>query len=277
MSKQQITTDQIADFDSKVVPNTRKINNKELSSDITLTSSDIGALPTSTKYGAAIDLSINNTTFVITAQLKDQLGNNLGAAKTIDLPLESVVVNGFYDSNTKKVILTLQNGSTIEFSVADLVSGLQPEITSNNKLSADLVSDNSTTNKFVTTSEKNTWNAKQDALTAGSGINITGSTISTVFVDNSVQINDTIISLTPVAGTTYICNNPLTSLTLNNIPTSNNEIAIYFTVHSTDEFTFTASDLIDKWWGVDEPEFEAGKTYVICISNGMAVYGKQGE
>jgi hypothetical protein len=40
----------------------------------------------------------------------------------IDLPLESVVVSGSYDSVTKKVILTLENGSTIEFSIADLVS-----------------------------------------------------------------------------------------------------------------------------------------------------------
>lgn len=40
----------------------------------------------------------------------------------VDLPLESVVVNGSYDSTNKKIILTLQNGNTIEFSVADLVS-----------------------------------------------------------------------------------------------------------------------------------------------------------
>ena len=144
------------------VPTTRKINNKALSSDITLTSSDIGALPDSTKYGASLSLTINSSTYVMTAQLKDQDGNNLGSSQTIDLPLESVVVGGSYDSETKKVILTLQNGSTIEFSVADLVSGLQTEITSNNKLSADLVDDSSTTNKFVTSTEKNTWNAKID-------------------------------------------------------------------------------------------------------------------
>lgn len=58
----------------------------------------------------------------MTTTLKDQDGNTLGTAQVIDLPLESVVVNGSYDSVNKKIILTLQSGSTIEFSVADLVS-----------------------------------------------------------------------------------------------------------------------------------------------------------
>ena len=38
------------------------------------------------------------------------------------------------------------------------------DITSSNKLSADLVDDTSTTNKFVTSEEKNTWNNKQDQI-----------------------------------------------------------------------------------------------------------------
>lgn len=118
------------------------------------TASDVSALPSSTKYGASLSLSINSSTYVITAQLKDQDGNNLGSAQTIDLPLESVVVSGSYDDQTKKIILTLQNGSTVEFSVVDLVSGLQTEITSQNMLDADLVDDNTSTNKFVTSSEK---------------------------------------------------------------------------------------------------------------------------
>jgi len=106
---------------------------------IPTTASEVNALPDITKYGASIDLSINNTTYVVTAQLKDQNGNNLGTSKTIDLPLESVVVSGSYDATNKKVILTLKDGSTIDFSVADLVSGLQKEITSTNKLSVNLI------------------------------------------------------------------------------------------------------------------------------------------
>ena len=121
-------------------------------------------LPTSTKYGSSLSLSIDPTTFVVTVQLKDQDGNNLGQAGTIDLPLESVVVGGQYDDATKKVILTLENGSTIDFSVADLVSGLQTELTAQNKLNADYVDDSNSANKFTTTQEKATWNGKQDAI-----------------------------------------------------------------------------------------------------------------
>ena len=127
--------------------------------------SDVNALPSSTKYWASISVSINTTDYKVTTTLKDQDGNTLGNAQVIDLPLESVVVNGSYDSQTKKVILTLQNGNTIEFSVADLVSGLQSEITAQNKLESDLVDDTNQTNKFVTASDKTTWDGKQDALT----------------------------------------------------------------------------------------------------------------
>ena len=102
--------------------------------------SDVGALPSTTKYAKSFDLSINNSTYVMT--------------------------------------LTLKSGSTVEFSIADLISGLQSEITSSNKLSADLVSDTSTTNKFVTASDKTTWNAKQDAITAGTGLSKSGATLN---------------------------------------------------------------------------------------------------
>jgi len=119
-----------------------------------LTASDVGALADTVKYGRTLELSMNSETFVITAQLKDQDGNLLGTAQTIDLPLESVVVSGSYNSQTKKVVLTLKDGSTVDFSVADLISGLQSEITSTNKLDADLVDDTNAANKFVTAAEK---------------------------------------------------------------------------------------------------------------------------
>lgn len=105
-------------------------------------------------YATSLLLEIDSSTYVVTATLKNKNGDTLGSPQTIDLPLETVVVGGSYDDSTKKVILTLKNGNTIEFSVADLVDGLQPEITANNKLSSDLVDDTNQTNKFVTSSEK---------------------------------------------------------------------------------------------------------------------------
>ena len=105
---------------------------------------------------------MDTTTFVITAVLKDQDGTAL-ATQTIDLPMETVVVGGSYDKTAKKIVLSLQNGETVDVPVADLVSGLQNEITSTNKLSADLIADG-TTNKVVTATEKTTWSGKQDKI-----------------------------------------------------------------------------------------------------------------
>lgn len=152
----------------------------EVNITVPTTANDVNALPNTTKYAASLSLSINQTTYVVTAQLKDQDGNNLGTAGTIDLPLESVVVSGSYDSVNKKIVLTLQDGTTIDIPVADLVAGLQSEITSTNKLDADLVDDSTSAHKFVTSAEKtkisnaattsdlNTALAtKEDTITAG--------------------------------------------------------------------------------------------------------------
>lgn len=127
--------------------------NKTINITVPTTAADVDALPDTTKYAASLTLSLNSTTYEMTATLKDQDGNTLGTAQTIDLPIESVVVSGRYDSTTKEVVLVLRSGSEIKFSVADLISGLQTEITSTNKLDADLVDDSTSTHKFTTASD----------------------------------------------------------------------------------------------------------------------------
>lgn len=136
---------------------------KTINITVPTSAADVSALPNTTKYAAALSLTINSSTFVMTGQLKDQNGDNLGTAQTIDLPLESVVVDGSYNSQTKKVVLTLQNGNTIEFSVADLVSGLQTELSASNKLNPAYINYDST-HRAVSDTEKSTWNGKQDAI-----------------------------------------------------------------------------------------------------------------
>ena len=143
----------LMDLSTGKISDNRLSSNIARTSDIPTSASDVDALPDTTKYAANISLTIDSSTYVVTAQLKDQDGNNIGTAKTIDLPLESVVVSGSYDSVNKEVVLTLKDGSTIEFSVADLISGLQTEITSTNKLDADLVDDSTSTHKFATSSQ----------------------------------------------------------------------------------------------------------------------------
>lgn len=132
-------------------------------------------------YGASLSMTIDSSTFVVTAQLLDQNGNALGQAQTIDLPLESVVVGGSYDDTTKKVVLTLQNGNTVEFSVADLVSGLQTELSATNKLNPAYINYDST-HAAVTEAEKTSYAGKQDAID-------TTHKLSADLVDDSATIN----------------------------------------------------------------------------------------
>lgn len=81
----------------------------------------------STDYAASLRMTIDSSTYVVTAQLYNIDGDALGNPQTIDLPLESVVVGGSYNAQTKQVVLTLQSGDTVAFSVADLVDGLLPD------------------------------------------------------------------------------------------------------------------------------------------------------
>ncbi len=142
-------------------------SNKTINITVPTTAADVSALPASTKYGASIAVSINTTDYKVTTTLKDQDGNTLGTAQVIDLPLESVVVNGSYDDTDKKIVLTLQNGNTIDIPVADLVAGLQSEITSTNKLASDLVDDTNQTHKFVTAAQI----TKLNGIAAGAEVN----------------------------------------------------------------------------------------------------------
>lgn len=164
-------------------------SNKTINITVPTTAADVSALPASTKYGASITVSLNTTDYKMTTTLKDQDGNTLGAAQTIDIPLESVVVNGSYDNTNKKIVLTLQNGNTVDIPVGDLVAGLQTEITSTNKLSSDLVDDTNSTHKFVTSAQI----TKLNGIAAGAEVNVQSDwsvtdTTSDAFIKNKPTI-----------------------------------------------------------------------------------------
>lgn len=80
-----------------------------------------------TFYAHGLKFDINNSTFVITATLTDGEGNTLSSEK-IDLPLESVVVDGEFNAQNDTIVLTLQNGNTIDIPVGDLIDGLASQI-----------------------------------------------------------------------------------------------------------------------------------------------------
>lgn len=144
--------------------NTSDLNNN--SGFITKNVNNLTYYTLKTNTGSLIDLDINSSTYVVTLNLKDQDGNVI-SSDNIDLPLESVVVGGEYDSINQKIVLTLENGNKIDIPVGALISGLQTEITSQNKLASDLVDDTNSGNKFTNTSEKSTWNAKYDKPVGG--------------------------------------------------------------------------------------------------------------
>jgi len=77
-----------------------------------------------TETGSQIALNVNSSNYQMTAILKDKNGNVIYTSNVIDLPLESMIVSATYDSTTKEIVFTLQNGNVLRVSVADLVSGL---------------------------------------------------------------------------------------------------------------------------------------------------------
>jgi len=78
-----------------------------------------------TNTGSTIAISIDSSTYVVTIGLKNSAGTIISSG-TIDLPLESVVVDGRYDNTTKSLILVLDNGNEVTIPIGDLVSGLVP-------------------------------------------------------------------------------------------------------------------------------------------------------
>ena len=82
-----------------------------------------------------------------------------------------------YTTNTGTITGITMNGTSKGTSgVVDLgtvitdISGKQDVIDASHKLDADLVDDTTSTNKFVTASDKTTWNGKQDELVSGTSI-----------------------------------------------------------------------------------------------------------
>lgn len=106
--------DHVHPSDTTRVPTSRKVNNKALSSDITLDAGDVGAVPTTRKV------------------------NNKALSSDITLNADDIS-----DTSTTNKFVTATEKSTW--------SGKQDAITSSNKLGADLVDDGSSSNKFIKT------------------------------------------------------------------------------------------------------------------------------
>lgn len=239
-------------------------SNKTINITVPTTAADVSALPASTKYGASIEVSVNTTNYKVTTTLKDQDGNTLGTAQVIDLPLESVVVNGSYDSTNKKIVLTLQSGSTIDIPVADLVAGLQSEITSTNKLASDLVDDTNQTHKFMTSAEK----TKLSGIAAGAEVNVQANwTQTTTTADDYIKNKPTLATVATSGSYNDLSNKPT-------IPTVNNA-TLTIQKNGTTVKTFTANASSNVTANITVPTKTSDLTNDSGFVNSTAIAGKQ--
>ena len=111
------------------VPTTRTINNKALTADVVLKMSDLqndanyAKIANVDAAGHKLNVSMDTTDYVLTLKLLDK-NENVIDIKSVDLPLEELVISGSYDATNKKIVLTLKSGQTIEIPVANLLAGL---------------------------------------------------------------------------------------------------------------------------------------------------------
>lgn len=123
------------------------------------------------------------------------------------LPSSDLTIGDVYNIETADSTHGINAGDNVAWTGTDWdklagtvdLSGYQTKIDSTHKLNADLVDDTNSTNKFVTTSEKSTWNGKQDVIQYS-----TMPTASADLVDSIVQyIGDTTNEFTH--GHFYLC------------------------------------------------------------------------
>ena len=79
-----------------------------------------------TETGNKLDLTIDSTTYIMTLKLKDKDDNVLSTG-SVDLPIESMIINVTYNNDNEKLTFTLQNGSVIDVPLDSLISGLVNE------------------------------------------------------------------------------------------------------------------------------------------------------
>lgn len=123
------------------------------------------------------NLNANNLTAENVQQWRTKLNIGGGGSET-DVQVDGTSITSGGVANIKTINGNYNESTNKMATQGDLpdISTKQDKIDSAHKLSADLVDDTTTTNKFVTSSDKTTWNAKQDALVSGTNIKTINST-----------------------------------------------------------------------------------------------------
>ena len=138
--------------------------------------------------------------FRFKVQLLNENNEVLSTSEEVDLPLESMVISGNYDSATKEVVLTLKDGNTIRFSVADLIDGLVSE--------SDFNAHVDNTDVHIQTGERDKWNKVTTAVQPEDvkGFINAGENVSIVEDGNNITINAKDTTYTAGSGVTIVNN-----------------------------------------------------------------------
>lgn len=136
---------------------------------ITVVEKVVEQIPVTVDFKYATNIQFTTEGATLKAQLIDQDGAPIGDVEVFSIPTGSIVVDGSYDSTSGNIILTLENGNTIEVPATAFQNGLQAKIDANNKLSVDYLIDGNA-NKVFTAADKAKVNDSINA--AGSGLTV---------------------------------------------------------------------------------------------------------
>lgn len=108
-----------------------------------------------------LNIITNEEEYKYTFLLK-ALDGSILSSYTIDLPLESVVVNGTYDEVNKSIVLTLKNGNKIVIPIENVIDGLATKNQLDAEAQARQTADNEI--KALVTAEAATRSSQDNAL-----------------------------------------------------------------------------------------------------------------
>lgn len=138
--------DSVDELNDKIPTQTSQLTNN--SGFITKDANNLTNYTVKSETGTDIEMSVDEN-YVLTLKLKNASGTVV-STQTVDLPIESLVVDASYADG--KLTLELQNGNTVDVDISALISGLVPDtrtvngfsLKSNINLTQDHIGDGTT-------------------------------------------------------------------------------------------------------------------------------------
>lgn len=190
--------------------------------------------------GNTLDLTMDSSTYVMTLDLKNKAGETL-STKSIDLPLETMVINAEYLKDSKEIQLTLQNGNTTKFSVADLIDGLasttdlNTEITNRENQDKTLQDEITENKNNITTNTTDIANIKTEQETQNNNIEKANALIDKLV--NVITANNSYKEQVSSKMSEVIVGN-----TTQNILTGKNQVPISILTEAPEELTMLQNE-----------------------------------